>query len=153
MKYLAVIIFILVSSVGGYWYGFSVGFSQATTYQISKDALHGIDAIRALKYNAEVDAKDLHEVRINESLVTYGKYLEMPHWALPGLYSADSIIRQSFSLVTSYRRENPRIVEGIEYAPSNQVIKETEEYQLLDQELREQLENEESYFNRAMEAQ
>ena len=153
MKYLTVIIFILMASIGGYWYGFAVGFSQATTFQMSHDALDGIEAIRALRYNAEVDPKDFHEARINESLVTYGKYLEKDYWALPGLYSADSMIKQSFSMVASYRRENPRVLEGIEYAPSDQAFKDTEEYQLLDQELREQLEKEESYFKRAMEAQ
>jgi hypothetical protein len=153
MKYLAVILCILVASIGGYWYGYAVGYLQATIFQMSDDALREIDAIRELQFNPEVDAKDLHEIRINKSLIAYGKYLETAPWALPGFYSADPVIKQSFSFVTLYRKENPRVVNGIEYAPFNRAYKETEEYQLLEQDWKERTENDESYFKRAMEAQ
>jgi hypothetical protein len=153
MKYLVTIIFIFVASTGGYWYGYGIGFLQGTIFQKSDDALRAIDAIRELEYNTEVDAKDLHEIRINNSLIAYGEYLETAHWVLPGLYSADPVIKLSFSLVTLYRRDNPRVVNGIEYAPSNEAFKETEYYQTLERDLKERFDNKDLYFKRAMEAQ
>lgn len=151
MKYAITILIFVAFGLGGYWYGYRVGFEEATILNAADSALDDISAIDELKHNPDVSAQDLHELQINKSLISYGEYMDNASPPIPGFYSVRPALERLFSNVVSYRKENPRVRDGIEYSPSNKEYEKTEEYKQLPHELRQRSEKENLYYKNAME--
>ncbi len=152
MKYLSIILVILLSLLGGYWYGYAVGFTESRILSIGGAALDEISAIEELKFNPEVDSKDLHESKINKALIHYGEYIEKEEFiALPVFYSAKPVIYSQLDQLVAYRKNNPRIVNGQVYAPFTQGFENKDTFKNLVPESKEKYLQEKKYYKRAME--
>lgn len=150
-KYLAIVIFIMVSALGGYWYGYAVGFTESRILVIGEYALHEINAIEELKYNPNVNAIDLHEIEINKAITLYGEYKEEGYIALPMFPSAKSAINWRLNRLIAYRKKNPRILNGVEYAPLPHGYKNMEFFDTLDLALKQKILQDEEYYKSVIE--
>lgn len=151
MKYAIIFVTLLLSLSGGYWYGYGVGYEQGIVLNTAENALAEIEDINAIKLDSEVNFKDLHEVKINRSLVKYGEYLENESYYLPVFYSAEPAINDLFGLVVEYRKGNLRKVNGVEYSPFKASFKSSNVYKQLPLEGKNRVALEEHYYERALE--
>lgn len=152
MKYFALVVLLVCSVLGGYWYGYSVGFTESRMLAIGGNALSGIRSIEELDLNPEVKPRDLYESRINNALISYGVYLEKgERIAIPPFYTAKPVIRTRFKQIVTYRKNNPRIINGTVYSPFPEGYETSLKFRKLDSRLRKKYVQEKMYYEKAME--
>lgn len=151
MKYLLIALVVLCSLLGGYWYGYAVGFTESRMLAIGGNAIDEMRAVEELEFNPNVNAKDLHESKITEALINYGKYIEKEEYiAIPLFYSAKPVIYSDLEKLIGYRKENPRIINGKVYSPFIENYEERESFKNLDPSSKKQYIQDEKYYKRVM---
>ncbi|MEM8497645.1 MAG: hypothetical protein AAF542_06450 [Pseudomonadota bacterium] len=150
MKILVAILVILASLLTGYLYGLHVGKQQTATIDAAKAALASMGMIESLRFHPETDPIDLYEQRINQSLVRYGEYLEKRLIVDPLYPGTNDVIEQMFSGVIAYRKEHPRIVNGVEYAPLKEDFENSKGFKSMEPEHKDRYLRKRDRFDKAM---
>ena len=133
-----------------------MGAERLRIFEQGEGALNEISALSELKHNPDANAVDLHEIEINESLIAYGKFLERKKNFAPLLADTDEVIEMHFSQIRIYRKNNPRILNGIQYSPvrmdrvTNQKSMALEQISRLEMGIERETEESIYYYNRAM---
>ncbi|WP_086933092.1 hypothetical protein [Agarilytica rhodophyticola] len=150
VKYFSFFLASLFFSLFCYWNGVQIGLERAAAQKLSLEASYQIDAINQLKQKPDVNVVDLHEARINALLIEYGKYLESKRAIAPGLENVDKATQVLFSQVARYRNGNPRLINGIKYAPFNVNYLSSESYNGLSESQKLKIDLDASYYNKAI---
>lgn len=136
MKYLRVCVAIAFSLVasGSYLYGVRVGGERLAAHRMAICAFDSLSDVEDLKHNPNPAPLDLYEFGINDALISYGKYLERRKPLAPGLNSIEGTTRLMIRRRAQYRLENPRIIDGISYNPTNTKFLDSADYRALPEE-------------------
>jgi hypothetical protein len=150
MKYILIISIIIVTSLSSVWYGFKVGLHQGLLMAHGNNASEEMNAIENLVWNEEANARDIHEVNLNNPIVIYGEYLQTKFYFPLFLGSKDDVIDRLYVPPLSYRRANPRIINGAEASPSKLSLSEIEKHSDFSENLKRELILRNKYYQEAM---